>query len=496
MTEDMRIKIGQRLVVGFDGLEVPPEYVELVKRYKVGNALLFRRNVKSYEQLKALCASLRELIVRETGIEPFIMIDEECGGVSRLAGIAAETPCALGIGATGDPENAYRIGRLIGEELRAAGINFNLAPVMDVLTNPATALGNRSFAESPEKAGQFGAAYMRGVQETGVFACAKHFFGLGDSATDSHLGLPVLNKTAEEIENCELVSFRAAIDAGIKGVMSAHLVCPAFEPERIPGTVSRKIMTGLLREKLDFRGISLTDGMEMNAVMDLYGIEEGTRRALAAGVDLALICHSEEQAAAACEHIYQAIENGQMDGGEIEARFAHIVEMKKALPLPEGNKGEFGSPAQKALAESIMRKAVRVAHAPKGQPLPRIDENTVFLGVPARAASFASDEVPLDAAAVCAEAFHGRHISLTDAVPAGTQTAVVFLNRHPDNDKAIQAARRLAEAGVQAIAVNMNVPLYAEGLPESVWQIAAWQYDEIALNAVMDLLQTKQEENA
>ena len=303
MTEEMRIKIGQRLVVGFDGLEVPPEYVELVKQYKVGNALLFRRNVKSYEQLKALCASLRELIVGETGIEPFIMIDEECGSVSRLADIAAETPCALAIGATGSTENACQIGRLIGEELRAVGINFNLAPVMDVLTNPATALGNRSFASTPEKAGEFGAAYLRGVQETGVFACAKHFFGLGDSAVDSHLGLPILNKTAEEIEACELVSFRAAIGAGVKGIMSAHLVCPAFEPEGIPGTVSRKIMTGLLRDRLGFEGISLTDGMEMNAVMDLYGIEEGTRRALAAGVDMALICHSEEQAVSASEYI-------------------------------------------------------------------------------------------------------------------------------------------------------------------------------------------------
>ena len=491
MTEDMRIKIGQRLVVGFDGLEVPPEYVELVKQYKVGNALLFRRNVKSYEQLKALCASLRTLIKKETGIEPFIMIDEECGGVSRLAGIAAETPCALAIGATGDTENAYRIGKLIGEELRAAGINFNLAPVMDVLTNPATALGNRSFSDSPEKAGEYGAAYIRGVQETGVFACAKHFFGLGDSATDSHLGLPILNKTAEEIERCELVSFRAAIRGGVKGVMSAHLVCPAFEPEGIPGTVSRKIMTGLLRDQLGFEGISLTDGMEMNAVMDLYGIEEGTRRALAAGVDMALICHSEEQAASACEHIYQAIVNGGMDLGEIEGRFAHIVEKKKALPLSEGCEGQFGSKEQRALAESVMGRAVKVIHAPKDQPLPAMDEHTVFLGLPARAVSFASDEVPLDGAAVCAERFRGKHIRLEDAAPAGTKTAVVFLNRHPDNDKGIAAARRLAAEGIQTIAVNMNVPLCGEGVPEDAWQVAAWQCDTIALNAVIALLEKK-----
>ena len=487
MTDDMRIKMGQRLVVGFDGLEVPPEYVELVKKYKVGNVLLFRRNVESYEQLKALCASLRELILVETGIEPFIMIDEECGSVSRLAGIAAETPCAMAIAETGDIENARRIGRLIGQELRAVGINFNLAPVMDCLTNPEAATGNRCFSEKPENVAKYGVAYIQGLQETGVFACAKHFFGLGDSSTDSHLGLPILNRTAEEIENRELVSFRAAIQSGVKGVMSAHLVCRAFEPEGIPGTVSRKIMTGLLRDKLGFRGISLTDGMEMKAVMDLYGIEEGTRRALAAGVDMALICHSEEQATSTSEHIYKAIEDGQMDMEEIEAHFAHIVNMKKALPLSEGDEIEFGNAAQKALAESIMREAVKAVYASQGKELPKVDKQTVFLGVPAKASSFASDEVPLDAAAICADYFGSKRIALEETPPSGVKTAVVFLSNHPENYQAIAAARRLAEQGVETIAVNMNVPACADGLPETVWQIDAWQYDQIALNVVIDI---------
>ncbi|MBR5111446.1 MAG: glycoside hydrolase family 3 [Clostridia bacterium] len=488
MNEDMRIKIGQRLVVGFDGLEVPPEYVELVKKYKVGNALLFRRNVNSYEQLKALCASLRKLILRETGIEPFIMIDEECGSVSRLAGIAAETPCAMAIGETGNKENARKIGRLIGQELKAVGINFNLAPVMDCLTNPTTAMGNRCFSGEPEKVAEYGVAYIQGLQETGVFACAKHFFGLGDSATDSHLGLPILNRTAKEIENRELVSFRAAIQGGVKGVMSAHLMCPAFEPEGIPGTVSRKIMTGLLRDKLGFRGISLTDGMEMNAVMDLYGIEEGTRRALRAGVDMALICHSEEQASSASEYIYRAIDNGEMDKEEIEAHFAHILELKKDLPLPEEKESQFGSAAQKALAESIMREAVKVTYAPQGKKLPKVDRDTVFLGVSAKAGSFASDDIPLDAASIIAELFGSKRIELTEKVPDGTKTAVVFINKHPDNDQALASACRLSAQGIQTIAVNMNVPFCAQGLPDTVWQISAWQYDQLALNAVLDVL--------
>ncbi|MBQ4437119.1 MAG: glycoside hydrolase family 3 protein, partial [Clostridia bacterium] len=143
---DPRLMIGQRLAVGFDGPTIPQDFVDLVREYKVGNVILFRRNVQSFEQLRALCADIRALIVRETGIEPYIMIDEECGRVSRLEHIAVKTPCALAIGATDDPENARKIGRLIGEELRAAGVNFNLAPVLDCLTHPEAAGGNRSFA--------------------------------------------------------------------------------------------------------------------------------------------------------------------------------------------------------------------------------------------------------------------------------------------------------------------------------------------------------------
>ena len=274
MEERTKIMIGQRLCVGFDGLTAPQEYIDLVCRYKVGNVILFRRNAGSFYQLRRLCAELHRMIRWETGHAPYIMIDEECGRVSRLAHIAAPTPCAMAIGATNDPENAYRIGRMIGEELRAVGVNFNLAPVLDCLINPLSPIGNRCFATDPQKAADFGTAYLRGLQETGVLACAKHFPGLGGTPVDSHLSLPVIEKSAGEAESTELVSFRAAVEAGVMGIMSAHVAFPAFEPERIPGTVSRKVITGLIRDRMHFGGIILSDGMEMNAVKDLFGIPD------------------------------------------------------------------------------------------------------------------------------------------------------------------------------------------------------------------------------
>ncbi len=488
MNTEERIQIGQRLSAGFQGLTIPPEYAELVKRHKVGNAILFRRNVESFEQLKKLCADLRELVLGETGQEPFIMLDEECGRVSRLAHVAAPTPCAMAIGASGDPANAWRIGKLIGEELRAVGVNFNLAPVMDCLTNQEAAHGNRCFGRAPEQVAEYGTAYLRGLQDTGVLACAKHFPGHGDTAVDSHLGLPVVDKPVEAIRNTELVSFRAAIRAGVRAVMTAHVVFPAMEPERVPATVSRKVITGLLRQEMGFGGIIVSDSMEMNAVKDLFGIPEGTRRALAAGVDVALICHSPKDTAVVCEALYGALEQGTLDAAETLERYRNIVRCKQNLQPATGDPNAFGSELQRRLAREIMRAAVREVYLPEGRELPAVDCHTAFLGVNARLETQVLDDVPVDAVPACAEAFGGRAIGMEDPVPEDCTTAVVFLNRHPEQEQALRAANRMAEAGVKVIAVCMNTPIWLRGLSDRIWQVEAWQYDRLAVDAVIDFL--------
>ena len=484
MSEEIRRLLGQRLSVGFDGFTVPDEYRALVRKYKIGNAILFRRNVRDFEQLKALCADLRALISEEMGLEPFIMIDEECGSVSRLAHIAAPTPCAMAIGATDDPENAYRVGRLVGEELRAVGVNFNLAPDLDCFTNPdSSVIGNRSFAHEPEKAALFGARYARGLRDAGVVACGKHFPGHGDTAQDSHLDLPIVDKSAEAVRATELVPFQAAIRDGIDAIMSAHVVFPAFEPERVPSTVSRRVMTGLLREEMGFKGLIVSDGMEMNAVMNLFGIEEATRRALAAGVDVALVCHSAAQAASTMERLLAAYDEGALDPAEVRASYDRIAAKKATLQAPTGDGGFFGSEAQRALARGIMEDAVTVLRAPEGAALPTVDGETLFIGLPARAVTLANDDVPLDAAALCAEAFGGRRDEIHGRQMA--KTVVAVFTRHPDRDALADRVRRLAEEGARVIAVSMNTPRCLSGLPDSVWQIGAWQYDALAVEALI-----------
>ena len=490
-TED-RIRIGQRLTVGFEGLTVPEAYRDLVRQYKVGNALLFRRNLGDEEQVRALCAELRKLIEEETGHPPFIMIDEESGSVSRLAHLAGETPSAMAIGASeAAEENALAIGRIIGRRLRAVGINFNLAPVLDCYTNPDNQVcGNRIYSSDPEEVGRLGAAYTRGLHESGVLACGKHFPGHGDTAVDSHLDLPVIDRSADDIRRRELVSFRRVMAQGLDAVMSAHIVLPAFEPNGLPATLSRNVMTGLLREEMGFEGLVLSDGMEMQGIARLFSIPEGTLRALSAGVDNCLICHDPAAAAAACRLVYEAAEAGNFDPGENERSVRRILARKEGLWTACGDPADFRNPGQEKTAEAIMRQAVRVLRAPEGKPLPALGADTVCFGVPMRSASQASDALALDAPAECAAALGLRGGGLLPAEEdlKGARSALVILGRHPDQDRVLAAARELAERGLAVTAVSTSTPRCLDFLPDTVWKIGAWQYDRLALRALLSLL--------
>lgn len=280
---DVKTAAGQHIMAGLPGTEIDPAFAALVRECKVGNVILFRRNVKNAAQLARLCASLRELIVSETGMEPFIAIDQEGGVVSRFSPDMATTPGAMALAAAGG-DAPYRAARLTAAQLRAAGVNFDLAPVLDVNSNPLNpVIGVRSFGDLPEEAAERAMGFMRGLLDGGVMACGKHFPGHGDTDTDSHIGLPRVDKSREQLEECELLPFRRAIEAGIPAIMSSHVLFPALEPEKLPATMSRRILTGLLREELGFGGVIISDCMEMDAVAKFYGTVNGAAAALKAG---------------------------------------------------------------------------------------------------------------------------------------------------------------------------------------------------------------------
>ena len=294
-------RIGQRLVTGFPGTAITPELVQVVKEYKIGNIILFRENIASADQLRTLCADLQTLIRSETGHDAFIMIDQEGGAVTRLPESCINAPGSMALAATGDPETTYLAGKLTGEELRSLGVNFNLAPSVDVNCNPANPIiGVRSYGDTPATVAKYAAGMIRGLQDGGVLCLAKHFPGHGDTSLDSHLTLPCVDKPRDELERMELAPFRAAIADGVPAIMTAHILFPALDDSGVPATMSRRIVTGLLRGEMGFTGLVTSDCMEMQAVQKFFGSVNGVLAAVPAAA------FDAEQAAALNDKLLRA----------------------------------------------------------------------------------------------------------------------------------------------------------------------------------------------
>jgi len=270
------------LLPGFVGLE-PPAWVRRWIERGLGGVCLYGRNVESPDQLARLCAALHRENPRL-----IIAIDEEGGDVTRLeAATGSSYPGNLALGAAGDLGLTRAVARSIGLELAHAGIDLDLAPVADVNTNPANPIiGVRAFGSNPREVAAQTAAWVEGLQSAGVGACAKHFPGHGDTSIDSHLALPVVG---EDPPDQALLPFRSAVAAGVRAVMSAHLVVPSLGDA--PGTLNPAVMTGLLRQGLGFEGLVVSDALEMRAISAGAGVLEGAVEALAAGCDLLCLGH-------------------------------------------------------------------------------------------------------------------------------------------------------------------------------------------------------------
>ncbi|MFQ5991944.1 MAG: beta-N-acetylhexosaminidase, partial [Nitrospiraceae bacterium] len=259
-----RDQVGQLFMVGIQETSVSKELATFLKQYRPGGIILFARNLETPSQIARLTNELHQLA---TDSPLFISIDQEGGRVSRLpAGFTIFPPCEL-FGICQSPDLAYAAARATATELRAVGINMNLAPVLDINTNPSNPIiGNRAFGASPAEVSELGAATIKGLQDHHVIACGKHFPGHGDTAADSHKELPVVSASAATLQERELQPFRKAITVGVASIMTAHVVYPALD-DHAPGTLSHGILTDLLRHQLQFDGLILTDDLEMQAIL-------------------------------------------------------------------------------------------------------------------------------------------------------------------------------------------------------------------------------------
>lgn len=279
---------GAVLVGGFDGLALPAAISARLSEGRLAGTIFFRRNITDPAQVRDLCAA----VLAAAKLTPLIALDQEGGRVTRLRDPVVTLPSARTLGVIDDRTLTYDLHRALAEELAAIGINFNLAPVCDVDSNPANpVIGDRAFGRSAAVVAGHATAAIAGLQAGSVLACAKHFPGHGDTATDSHHELPVLPHGLDRLEEVELAPFRAAIAAGVDAVMTAHVRFDALDAT-VPATLSHAVMTTLLRDDLA-RGTDLvvvSDDLLMRAVSDRWPVEESAILAVSAGCDLLLIC--------------------------------------------------------------------------------------------------------------------------------------------------------------------------------------------------------------
>lgn len=344
MTESTLLRaVSATLMPGFDGPALP-RWLAAELDGGLGSVCLFDSNIADPDQLRRLTTAIHD--VRP---EALIATDEEGGDVTRLHHLSGSPhPSAAFLGRQDSPDATEAVGYGIGTELRAAGIDLNLAPDADVNANPRNpVIGVRSFGADPQLVARHVAAYVRGVQRAGIAACAKHFPGHGDTATDSHRDLPIVDVDRETLARRDLVPFAAAVDAGTLAVMTSHILVPAVDPE-LPATLSRAVLS-LLRDDLGFDGVIVSDALDMAGASRGRGIAEAAVLALAAGVDLLCIGsgNTGEQVAAIRAHIADAVRTGRLD----EARVFDAAE--RVAGLAAWVTGRRGEPASRTEAAAV-----------------------------------------------------------------------------------------------------------------------------------------------
>jgi beta-N-acetylhexosaminidase len=325
----LREMVGQMFVVAMGGTE-PDYYIEkMIRERNIGGVILFGYNMESEAQTRALTGSLQELSMKtESSIPLFVAVDHEGGDISK-APWAAPQPAAARIGARGDPAEARAVAEEIGRDLLRAGVNTDLAPVVD--TGYGAAIGARSFGEDPQLVAEMGAAAVEGFRAAGIVSAAKHFPNHGPATSDSHVSLPVVEHDLATLRSYDLPPFEAAVAAGVPMVMVGHLLYPAIDPER-PASLSPEVMA-ILREELGFEGIVVTDDLAMAGASGGGPPARAAVEAVKAGADLLLISSPPEQQADAYDAVVAAVESGEIPRREIQASVERVIEVKRQYSL-------------------------------------------------------------------------------------------------------------------------------------------------------------------
>ncbi|MDQ0842900.1 glycoside hydrolase family 3 protein [Streptomyces sp. V1I6] len=483
---------------------------ELVAEYHVGGIIYFAwaHNTRDPQQIAGLSNGIqRAALAQRNPVPLLISTDQEHGIVARVGKPATLMPGAMALGAGGSASAARKAAQIAGSELAAMGIVQNYAPVADVNVDPANpVIGVRSFGADPAAVARMVAAQVKGYQSAGIAATSKHFPGHGDTTVDSHTGIPVITHTRQEWEEIDAPPFRAAIAAGIDSIMTAHIQFPALDASNDPATLSRPILTGILREELGYDGVVVTDALNMEGVREKYGDHRVPVLALLAGVDQLL---NPPDLAVAWNGVLDAVRSGEITEARLDESILRIFLLKEKLGLfrdpfvPQREVGRtVGTPAHLAAADRIAERTTTLLTNPDGLlPLSRRSHREVLVvgadpaspsgttGPPTTVLANAFGELGFTATALSTGTAPGS-AKITEAVAAAQGKDVVVVGTY--NVSATSSQRtlvaRLVATGVPVVALAIRNPYDIARLDGVAAALAAYSWTDVELRAAVRVI--------
>ncbi|WP_163538213.1 beta-N-acetylhexosaminidase [Gracilibacillus sp. YIM 98692] len=327
-------KIGQMIFSGVDGTEMTDETKSIIKKYHVGGIILFANNIVSKTQTVDFLNDMKA--VNADNPYPLLLgVDEEGSNVTRMPDGVKSLPTSGSLGKLNDPDVSFHVGTILAEQLQAFGFNLDFAPVLDVNSNPNNpVIGDRSFGDNPDIVTKLGIQTMKGIQDKGIISVIKHFPGHGDTDKDSHLELPKVDKSYEELSQLELVPFQKAISENADVSMIAHILLPQIDAN-YPASMSKEVITGILREDYDFDGVVITDDLTMDAITDHYSVANAAVQTVKAGGDILLVAHDPDLTATVFDKLKAAVENGEISEDRIDESVERITDLKAKYQLSD-----------------------------------------------------------------------------------------------------------------------------------------------------------------
>ncbi|RPI86466.1 MAG: glycoside hydrolase family 3 protein [Chloroflexi bacterium] len=504
--------IGQKILLAFEGKgHLSADVLDAIRRYRPSGFTLFRSlNIVNPAQVQQLTSELQAAAI-ENGLPPFLIgVDQEGGQLMTIGEGVTQLPGNLALGATGSAELARQAGEVLGSELSAMGINVNYVPSCDVNINPLNpVIGTRSFGADPELVAEMAAAMVEGMQSRGVAAAAKHFPGHGDTAGDSHYSIPVVAHTEERLRSVELPPFAAAIRAGAKLVMSAHIALPAIdERENIPATLSERVLKGLLRQELGFEGVIVTDAMDMKAICQGDELGRDAVRAVKAGADLLLFTSDPADHRRGWEGLLQAGEQRDLDLTELQASVERILSLKRWLASQPSRPGlgVVGCSDHRRVADEIAARSVTLVrdHA-KLLPVPTGSDHHLAVVLPqpidltpADTSSYVSHTLPeilrshrvrLDDFLVPYNPGEGDISALLEQIRNGVYECVIVgtLNAFAAPGQAA-LVKAMVGTGIPTIIAAMRLPYDLSAFPEVTTFLCTYSLLEPSMRALARVL--------